>query len=350
MNTTSALYPWQQEAWKQLQKLQGRWPHAILLHGPEGIGKTTFAEWLAQSLLCESPQADGQACGTCLSCGWFSQQSHPDYRRLRPGNLETEDAEPVSGDATEPKAESESTSKAPKALSKEIVINQVRSLADFMTISTHRQGRRIIVIYPAESMNAAAANALLKSLEEPGPNTVFILVASSVDSLLPTLISRCRQFALTLPSNEQAMSWLMQQHIDKPEQFLAEQGGAPLAAFELAQSDTLDQQQEFLRHLQHPDIGGALKIAEKMHKTPIPLLLSWMQRWLYDVFSYKLSGKIRYYPRYHKEIDAIAGKMGVPALLMLLDTNTQSRAVAEHPLAAKLLIEEMLLDYSGSIA
>jgi DNA polymerase-3 subunit delta' len=339
---TSSLYPWQQQAWAQLQQLQGRWPHAILLHGPQGIGKTMFAEWLAQSLLCESPKEDSQACGTCLSCGWFSQYSHPDYRRLRPEILGTDDAQSDSDEA-----ESKTTAKTTKAPSKEIVIDQIRNLSNFMTMSTHRQGRRVVVLYPADAMNIAAANALLKSLEEPGPNTVFILVTCHVDSLLPTLISRCHQFALTMPDTKQAMDWLAQQNSSEPEQFLAEYGGAPLAALAASQSDTQEQQQEFLRHLQRPNVDGALKMADKLHKSSIPLLISIMQRWLYDVFSYKLSGKIRYYPRYQEEIATIAAQIEIPALLTLLDTNTQRRAVADHPLSAKLLLEEMLLDYTG---
>jgi DNA polymerase-3 subunit delta' len=216
-----------------------------------------------------------------------------------------------------------------------------------MTMSTHRQGRRVVVIYPADAMNIAAANALLKSLEEPGPNTVFILVTCHVDSLLPTLISRCHQFALALPEAEQAKRWLLQQNMREPEQFLAEYGGAPLAALAASQSDSQDQA-EFLRHLQRPDIEGALKMADKLHKLSIPLVLSWMQRWVYDVFSYKLSGKIRYYPRYQKEIAAIAAQVEVAALLTLLDGTTQKRAVAQHPLSPKLVIEEMLLDYIHS--
>jgi len=336
----SPLYPWQQAAWTQIQQLHGRWPHAILLHGQEGIGKTVFAEWLAQSLLCESPQPDRQPCGVCLSCGWFSQYSHPDYRRLRPEILEA-----GAPDSDSEEAPAKSAAKSAKAPSKEIVINQVRSLTEFMNISTHRQGIRVIVIYPAEGMNVAAANALLKSLEEPGPNTVFILVAHSIDALLPTMVSRCHQFALPMPEREQALAWLVEQKIAKPEQFLAEQGGAPLAAFESSQSETVQQQEEFLLHLQRPSLDGALKIADKCQKTAIPLLLSWMQRWLYDVFSFKLTGKIRYYPRYQKEINIIAAGISLPAILALLESNTQRRAVADHPLSAKLLIEEMLLEY-----
>ncbi|MET3107454.1 DNA polymerase-3 subunit delta' [Oxalobacteraceae bacterium GrIS 2.11] len=338
---STSLYPWQSQAWTQIQQLRGRWPHAILIHGPEGIGKTVFAEWLAQSLLCEAPQGDGQACGSCVSCGWFAQYSHPDFRRLRPEVLEADGAESEADDATAGK----SAAKAGKAPSKEIVINQVRSLAEFMTISTHRQGVRAIVIYPAEAMNVAAANALLKSLEEPGPNTVFILVTHSVDALLPTMVSRCHQFALTVPSGAEALDWLNQQGTAKPEQFLAEQGGSPLAAFDAAQSESYAQQEEFLLQLQRPNLENALKIADKLQKTAIPLLLSWMQRWLYDVFSFKLTGKIRYYPRYQKEIKLIASGISLAALLALLDTNTQRRAVADHPLSAKLVIEDMLLDY-----
>lgn len=342
---TPTLYPWQQQAWAQLQQLKNSWPHAILLHGPQGIGKTRLAEWLAQSLLCESPKVDGQACSTCVSCGWFSQYSHPDYRRLRPACLEADDAQ-----ADSEETETKTSTKTTKTPSKEIIIDQVRSLSSFMTMSTHRQGRRVIVIYPADAMNVAAANALLKSLEEPGPNTIFILVTCSADSLLPTLISRCHQITLTLPDADQALHWLSQQlaqNKNEAEQLLAEHGGAPLAALMASESDTQGQQQDFLRYLQQPNVDGALKLADKLQKSSIPLLLSWMQRWLYDVFSYKLSGKIRYYPRYQKEIVAIASQLELSALFMLLDTTTRRRAVAEHPLSAKLVIEEMLLDYVG---
>ena len=338
---TSPLFPWQLTAWAQIQQLKGRWPHAILVYGPEGIGKTVFAEWLAQSLLCEAPQADGQACGACVSCGWFAQYSHPDYRRLRPEILEDDGVESDADDGVSGK----STTKTTKAPSKEIVINQVRALSEFMNISTHRQGVRAIVIYPAEAMNVAAANALLKSLEEPGPNTVFVLVAQGVDALLPTLVSRCHQFGLPMPTEQQALAWLAGQDIKKPEQFLAEQGGAPLAALDAYHAESTPLQEDFLLHLQRPNQENALKVAEKLQKTAVPLILSWMQRWLYDVFSFKLTGKIRYYPRYQKEIKIIASGMSMSALLSLLATNTQRRAVEDHPLSAKLLIEDMLLEY-----
>src|SRR4051812_49634213 len=81
---SSQTLPWQADRWLQVMQMRERFPHALLLHGPQGIGKTLFAEQLAQALLCEAPLPDGHACGQCLACGWFAQYAHPDYRRGGP--------------------------------------------------------------------------------------------------------------------------------------------------------------------------------------------------------------------------------------------------------------------------
>ena len=203
-------------------------PHAILLHGPHGTGKTRFAERFAQALLCEAPTANGDACDRCASCHWFVQYSHPDYRRLRPEVLDESTA--AEGDETGEADESRKGAKTTKVPSKEIKIDQIRALADFMNISTHRQGMRVVILYPAEALNAAASNALLKTLEEPPPHTIFLLVSNRPDRLLPTILSRCRKFALAMPPSRLALAWLAEQGIQDAEAWLAEQGGAPLAA------------------------------------------------------------------------------------------------------------------------
>ena len=193
------VYPWQQGAWQQLQQLRQRMPHAILFHGAAGIGKADFIEHVAQALLCENVRADGHACGECPSCGWFQQQSHPDYRRVRPEAMEDEPGEGEEG---------EDKKAAKKAPSKEIKIEQIRALADFMNISTHRQGLRVVVLYPAEALNMPASNALLKTLEEPPPGTVFLLASNGLDRVLPTILSRCRKFAMSMPDHGEALAWL----------------------------------------------------------------------------------------------------------------------------------------------
>ena len=340
----NTIFDWQHTAWQQLQQLHERLPHAILFHGAQGIGKTAFAEHFAQSMLCESLPADGHPCGQCASCGWFVQYNHPDYRRVRPEVLDDDDG--AEGEDAVETIEVKKTAKAAKAPSKEIKIDQIRALADFMNISTHRQGKRVITLYPAEALNTAAANALLKMLEEPPPDTIFLLISNSLDRLLPTILSRCRKFAMTMPSYDEALLWLKAQGIKDPDVWLAEQGGAPLAAHALAQSDSREMMDALLGYLASPGIDGALKTAERLQKIPLMDVVGWLQRWLYDLFSVKLCGTVRYYPRYRKELAGLANRAETNRLMIMLKAVNERRRIAGHPLSGKLFIEDMLLDYS----
>jgi DNA polymerase-3 subunit delta' len=202
-------------------------------------------------------------------------------------------------------------------------------------------------LYPAEALNVPAANALLKSLEEPGANTVFVLVSNNLDRLLPTILSRCHKFGLGMPAAQDALAWLESQDISDADIWLAQQGGAPLAAFQSAQSENRAELDEFLRQLARPGPESSLKIAEKMQKMDVPTTVSWLQRWLYDIFSCKQTGRIRYYPRYQKELAALARQADEMALLRVIKNTDDRQAIASHPLAAKLFIEDMLLDYSA---
>lgn len=337
---STPLLPWQGESWKQLQQLRERLPHALLFYGAQGTGKTAFVEAFAKSLLCESPTPDAHACGVCASCNWFAQYNHPDYRRVRPEALEDELADDESG-------EEKKTAKASKTPSKEIKIDQIRALADFMNVSTHRSGLRVVMLYPAEALNTAAANALLKTLEEPPPNTMFLLLSNRLDRLLPTILSRCRKFALHAPSKEEGLAWLQAQGLRDADSWLAEQGGAPLSALEAAQGDSRDVLDELLRHLSQPGIDGALRTADKLQKVPVSELVGWTQRWLYDLFSLKSTGQIRYYPRHARALGSLAARTDVVAISRAIKGMNERRAIADHPLSAKLFIEEMLLDYAG---
>lgn len=334
------LYPWQQDAWSRLQQMRERMPHAILFHGPAGTGKADFLETFAQALLCENVKPDGHACGACASCGWFVQHNHPDYRRVRPEALE--DDLPDEGEEGERKS-----AKAGKAPSKEIKIEQIRSLSDFMNISTHRQGLRVVVLYPAEALNMPASNALLKTLEEPPPGTVFLLASNSLDRLLPTILSRCRKFALPMPSHADALAWLKGQEVPDADSWLREQGGAPLAAFDASKEGSREEMDILLQFLARPAPDAALRCADKLAKAELPALVAWTQRWLYDVLSTRMSGQLRYYPRYQKELGALAGRVNTAGLLRAIKGMNERRAVADHPLSAKLFVEDMLLEYTA---
>jgi DNA polymerase-3 subunit delta' len=336
------MYPWQQDAWTRLQAMRARLPHAILFHGPAGIGKADFIEAFAQALLCEDVRADGHACGACASCGWFAQGNHPDYRRVRPEALE-DDVPAAEGDD----APAEDKKTKSKSASKEIKIEQVRALSDFMNISTHRQGLRVVVLYPAESLNMPASNALLKTLEEPPAGTVFLLASNGLDRLLPTILSRCRKFALPMPDHAEALAWLEAQGVNDADGWLREQGGAPLAALAQAETGSREELDGLLQVLAQPSVDAALRSADKLSKAPLAALVAWQQRWLYDVFSYKLSGVIRYYPRYQREVAALAGRVHVADLMQAIKSTNERRAVADHPLSPKLFVEDMLLDYTA---
>ena len=337
------LFPWQQTAWHDLQQMRNRMPHAILLHGAAGIGKREFATCLAQSLFCDTPADGGLPCGDCNACGWFLQYSHPDFRRVRPEVLDDDGDDGEVDAAVE--AEAKKTAKATKAPSKDIRIEQVRSLAGFMNVSTHRNGYRVVLLYPAESLNTASANALLKTLEEPPPSTILILVSNRIDRLLPTILSRCRKLALPMPDRAEALAWLSTQQVSDAEVWLDEQGGAPLAALAQSQAGGRTELDAFLAHLARPSREAALAMAEKLQKTPLPDVVSWLQRWLHDVFSSKLSGTIRYYPRHARQLQALAAQADTVRLITALQAVAGRRAVADHPLSARLFIEDMLLEY-----
>jgi DNA polymerase III subunit delta' len=334
-------YPWHEAAWARLQRLRTRLPHAILFYGPQGTGKAAFAERVAQSLLCSAPSTAGNPCEECPACRWFVNGNHPDYRRVRPEILD--DAAPSEAEEGEAGEGKKGRSKP----SKEIKIDQIRALADFMNISTHRQGMRVVLMYPAEALNMAAANALLKTLEEPPAHTVFLLVCNSIDRLLPTVLSRCRKFVLPMPSREQALAWLERQGVANAGDWLAELGGAPLMASAQAAVEAREVKEELLHALSAPGIDAVLQSAERLQKAAVPELVIWTQRWLYDMFSLKLCGRIRYYPRYRKQLQSLAQRAELARLMRALKSANERRAIAEHPLAARLFIEDMLLDYAS---
>ncbi|WP_213295504.1 DNA polymerase III subunit delta' [Paraburkholderia sacchari] len=346
------IYPWQSGDWERLQQLRSHWPHALLLHGQAGIGKLQFAQHLAKGLLCESPQADGQPCGTCPACTWFAQGNHPDYRIVLPealaglagqaGAEDKEDAKADKGDADE--------GKKTRAPSKEIRIEQVRALLDFTGVGSHRGGLRVVVLYPAEALNVAAANALLKTLEEPPASVVFLLVSARIDRLLPTIISRCRQWPMSTPAPDEAQAWLAKQGVADPAGLLAEAGGAPLAALALSQDDNRTLRDWTLGQLAAGAACDAFACGETLQKLPVPLVLGWLQRWVYDLLAERTAGRPRYYPQSAAALTRCAANLDAPSLARYLKSVTRQRAVENHPLNARLVFEELFLGYREMFA
>jgi len=329
-------HAWNEPIWQRLLQLRGQLPHALLFHGRAGIGKLALADQLVQLLLCENPHADGhEACGACPSCHWLRQGSHPDFIKLQPAALDESDAD---GEIDERKS---------PAAGQHINVAQVRELTRFVQLSTHRGGLRIALIHPAETMNAAAANALLKTLEEPPPNILLILVSHQSSRLLPTILSRCHQIRFALPSMDAALSWLSRQEVREANACLAQAGGAPLLACNLADTDYQERRRGFLAGLVKINTADTLRMAEYHAKQPLPDMVHWLQLWAHDLVSLRLAGRVFYQVDYEQELRGMAGRANLFGLLDLQRRLQAARASVQHPLATQMVLEDLLLEYAG---
>lgn len=331
ISNSTEFYPWQQELAQQWLVQRERFSHAWLIHGLAGIGKTQFAQAAAASLLCTKP-VRGLACGQCDSCLWCKHGNHPDLRLLRPESV----AASESG---------ENLSDSKKTLSKEIRVEQLRQLHTWFNTATHRGGYRVVVLYPAESLNTITANALLKVLEEPPANTIFMLVADAPDRLLATILSRCRRLPLPVPAPEQSLAWLNSQITERSGAWLAAAGGGPTAALRL----TAVQNEPYPTWL-FAFIEGLAKnpsfdfgsIADQLEKEPTLHYLDALQRNFFDVSLIQFTNQARYYPELQSYNSLLAAKAKPAQINNLLKWLNEQRRWANHPLNAKLLVHHCL--------
>jgi DNA polymerase-3 subunit delta' len=327
--------PWHREALRQLLADRARLPHAVLVQGRQGIGKVEFARALAAGALCETPR-DGLACGQCAACHWFSQGNHPDFREIVPEAAQEEEEG------------AEDTQKSEKAKSVFIKVEQIRGIADFIALTTHRAGYRVLLIHPAETMLPAAANALLKTLEEPPAHTVIVLVSGQPARLLPTIRSRCRALTLPLPPREEALAWLREQGVEGAEAALATAGGAPLLALGLATPEEAQLRRRILDELSR-GVGDVPAFAASLEKGALGRFLFWMQTWIHDLVRVRLAGTPRHHGEYLKALQAKARGADLDALLALERELLEARRLASHPLNPRLVAEHLLMAYNRAI-
>lgn len=349
----AAFFPWQTELATNWLGARERFAHAWLIHGLAGIGKREFALAAAAALLCENP-VNGLACGKCLACGWVSHGNHPDLKRIRPEALALEEgADEATGDvAIEVSSDVQISGGATKrAPSKDIRVDQIRSMESWFNHATHRGGWRVAVIYPAEALTTISGNSLLKVLEEPPASTVFLLVADAPDRLLPTLLSRCRRLALPTPSHTDAMRWLEEQGIKSPDQWLAAAGGAPVQARRLAQSDGpacpawLDGLLKSLHSGRALDLGA---LADTVSKTPTPQWLDALSRVAVDLNLVAHGLGPRYFPGLGQNIADVVGHCEAKKLSDLSKWLAEQSRIATHPLNAKLFAQSALQRMAAS--
>ena len=239
MSPAVDLPPWLETPWARLVAMLGAGPapHALLLHGPAGIGKRRLAETIAGAILCTAPSPG--PCGACRSCHLVNAGSHPDFRMIIP-------EEGSSG----------------------IAIGSVRELIDDFYLAADRS--RVAIVSPAESMSQGAANAFLKTLEEPAGAVVFLLTSDAPGRLPATIRSRCRKVALAPPTPRDALAWLEPKAGAPLAGCLLElAGGAPFTA--LALRDRHDEKALTALHSEAAALLGGradpLEVAERWRKT-----------------------------------------------------------------------------------
>jgi DNA polymerase-3 subunit delta' len=328
------LLPWQYAAAAELLARRTVFPHALLIHGPRGIGKHALALGLAQGLLCETPRADGLGCGECPGCHYAVAGQHPDLMRIEQLRIDDETGELEVVD--------------------HIAIDRVRSLIEFVSLTSHRQRAKVAVIAPADRMNTAAANALLKTLEEPPADTFLILVSGEPARLAPTIVSRCRKQEAPRPSPEDARAWLIAQGATEPDIALAQAGGAPLAALALCEPGVQEERRAWIAALSEPHRLSASGLAARIdavakddRRARLAWVIDWLIAWTADMARIASGGTARQNPDASGALFALARQVALVPLFRYHRSLLRQRALVAHPLAPRLVAEALLIDYRG---
>lgn len=258
-------YSWLEAPWERfIKRLQaGQLPHAILLTGTSGTGRHLLAEQMVGLMLCEktrsSISSDSTACGHCRSCRMLAVDGHPDYFVLR------------SDDD-----------------SSQIKVDQVRELLERLALSAGRSGYRVALIRHAEQLNVSAANALLKTLEEPGKKTLLLLVSSHPGQLPATIFSRCQQWRIPTPLLDTGVNYLLQHvshesTVDEHQLALQLAGGGPLLAADYIEHEWVEEARRIANGLQGLREGNVSlnEIVEESKAIPAERCWRWLHFWLH---------------------------------------------------------------------
>jgi len=315
--------PWLQPLRERLRRAaaDGRMPHGLLLAGPAGLGKRRLADWLAQLALCEHALATERPCGRCRACRWLGAGTHPDCMEVVP----EEDKKLIS-------------------------IDQVRKLVHDLSLKSFAGAGKIAVISPASSLTAQAADSLLKTLEEPTPGSLLILIASQPARLPATVVSRCQKLRCTVPPRATAEAWLRAQGVtaaDLP-RLLELAGGAPLAALALHEAGfaALDRKlredlQAMLERTQDP-----LTVAARWTRYDPGACLAWLEDWTRGLISESFGGRSDpAAERLQKRLESLK----LQRLFQYLDRVRTARAALDSSLNWQLMIESLLIPWGDEL-
>jgi len=314
------IFSWQTNQWQTLWQSyqQQRLPHALLLVGMSGIGKKQFAIAFAKTMLCRKPNIDGQPCGQCHPCHLTRANTHPDLVMVEP-----EEAGQL------------------------IKIDQIRHVIQLANETPQQGGYKVIIISPANAMNKASANALLKTLEEPAPNTLLILTTDQSVRLPATVMSRCQKILFQKPTRDVALQWLISQDISSPDLLLDLAEGAPLKAKEFLDNNIATLRNDFYQGLVALSKNQAdpLQLAAQWYEEDTRLLLTLLLNWLRDLLRVKLvNADVELINTDYRAFFSTV-KLSNKNLLKLIDKvqQTYARIINSLNLNKQLLLEELLI-------
>jgi DNA polymerase-3 subunit delta' len=317
--TLAGFLDWHDAARQKLQAAvdASRLPHALLVHGPVGVGKERLAGAVAAALLCGARGARLEACGHCPDCALNRAGSHPDLHWLRP----EEDKRTIS-------------------------VDQVRDATEQLGMTSMRRVYRVAIVSPANSMTRNAQNALLKTLEEPAQRTLLLLVTARPSELLPTLRSRCQRIEVRRPDEKSALEWLAREHpgAAQPE-LLRLAGGAPLRALELAPH--FDELQTQMTGLLEDFLSGRAEVtatAAEMLGEGLPVRLDWLEHWVGQIIRQRTMDATELTIHGGPALQRAGATVNISAAFRWVDGIREARRLLEGPAAPQLLVEALLVE------
>jgi DNA polymerase-3 subunit delta' len=318
--------PWLEPCREGLERAfaGSRPPHALLLYGAEGTGVELLATWVAARVLCQAHA--GRPCGACKSCGAVERGVHPDLSLVTP--LEE---------------------------SKQIRIDEVRELTADLALKSHQGGYKVAILNPAEALNANAANALLKTLEEPASRTLLILVTHRRARLPATIVSRCHRLVVATPSRDVAQAWLAGVLPGRDvEAALKFARGAPLRALDLAQRD--------FEHIDHEmqdavarlgraalDVPATAEQWTRATKGGFADRATWLETWITDDIARAMAAANSGRNGAPVGLPAARETLKIRGLYRVLDRLRQLRIWSASSLNMTMAVEGLLLDLQHAL-
>jgi DNA polymerase-3 subunit delta' len=315
---SAGIYPWLDSHWSFFTRrlTSDRLAHALLIEGPAGTGKLTLARAMVEKLLCSGDQE--HACGSCRSCKLLKGGAHPDYFELQP----EEDSEVIK-------------------------VDQVRGLISKLDLTTSISERKLAYIHPAENMNAAAANALLKSLEEPSGNAVLILVSNNAARLPITIRSRCQSISVNQPDTNFVLEWLINSSGHPAETVKAAvqaAGGSPLRAEQYLDSPEMDAYVQVRHALNGLLVSPASvsMIAAQLGELDPEDLWRWLSMYTVELIKSRMTGL-------GSNDLPTNSKLSDKNLLQLQRQADTNRQLSTTPVRGDLLLQDWLIKWAEQI-